>query len=220
MRQPAHEPNDPTRKGQSASECFCFRNKRHHYRIQAFHTRFDAVEWFVHDANSVIRQEASFRKAIEGLVAFTPDSPIADTEARIAALIAHLDDGTEADDISLHGDNRFEIGQREYLILTDAEATDQANENIAESLWAFRQSFLIGFMPDGCEAMEPLLSTFAEKEYEGANEAFRALIEAGAGLDRFKVAATEADGRGHFLSSYDGEENENDDASLFIYRTN
>jgi hypothetical protein len=57
------------------------------------------------------------------------------------------------------------------------------------------------------------------KKCEGANDAILALIEkTDGGLDGFVEEAISADGRGHFLSSYDG--NENHESGFYIYRTN
>lgn len=251
MRQPAHEPNDSTRAGQKACKRVLFRHmgtqSYNRYGVEAIHTRFDAVEWFVFDAEipdkdnhnlaSLIRQDATFAQAIEGLAIFTPEPvpvtvadiakfPQGDTEKRIAALIDHLD-GTSnrimlEDIYPGYAENGFRTGPSdsasEYLILTDEEATEKTNEDIEESLWAFRASFLLDFMPDGLTEHD--LKKVSAAACEDATPIFRALIEAGKGLDAFKVAATDADGRGHFLSTYDGAENKNDDASLFIYQIN
>ena len=56
------------------------------------------------------------------------------------------------------------------------------------------------------------------KKCEGANDAILALIKkTDGGLDGFVEDAISADGRGHFLSSYDGDENEEN--GFYIYRT-
>jgi hypothetical protein len=57
-----------------------------------------------------------------------------------------------------------------------------------------------------------------EKCCEGCNDFFKAIIKGTCGLDKFVEDAIEADGRGHFLAYYDGEENEQGDC--FIYRVN
>ena len=50
---------------------------------------------------------------------------------------------------------------------------------------------------------------------EGINSIVKALI---VDIDEFITDAIDADGRGHFISWYDGREHEQND--LFIYRTN
>lgn len=69
------EKNDPLKKGQFASKKVLF-GEHHRYCVFAVHTRFDAVQWFVNDAETLakdggpetIRQEDSLEAALEGLV--------------------------------------------------------------------------------------------------------------------------------------------------------
>lgn len=68
--------NDPTRKGQLAAPKRLF-GAHHRYAVAPVHTRFDAVQWFVWDAETysapddatpaVIRQAASEEEAVRGL---------------------------------------------------------------------------------------------------------------------------------------------------------
>ena len=65
--------NEPARKGQLASRKVTFGEHRR-YAVAAIHTRFDAVEWFVWDAEvmdgdvpAVIRQEPTLAEALRGL---------------------------------------------------------------------------------------------------------------------------------------------------------
>ena len=67
--------NDPSRKGQLAARKRIF-GDWHRYAVAPVHTRFDAVEWFVWDAEtidpvfggpSVIRQASTEAEAVEGL---------------------------------------------------------------------------------------------------------------------------------------------------------
>ena len=64
------------------------------------------------------------------------------------------------------------------------------------------------------------LSSARSSSDEDANDALTALIEAGSGMEDFIDAAINADGRGHFLASYDGEEIESDCRNVFAYRIN
>lgn len=110
------------------------------------------------------------------------------------------------------------VGRQEYAIGTDSEADDACKEYIKDSAWAFRSSFICEYcnLPQElAEALEALQS----KKCEGANDAILALInKTDGGLDGFADDAISADGRGHFLSSYDG--NENEESGFYIYRTN
>jgi hypothetical protein len=112
----------------------------------------------------------------------------------------------------------FSLGREEYAIGTDSEANLACAEYIKDSAWAFRSSFICEYcnLPQEiAEALEAMQS----KKCEGANDAILALIEkADGGLEGFTEEAISADGRGHFLSGYDGDENESE--GFFIYRIN
>lgn len=127
------------------------------------------------------------------------------TDKKIKALAKFLDcDKDEAENLIEDGD---------YLVLTDHEAEEAAEEYIKESLWAFNADFLSGEtgLPTSVfKALQP--------QCEDANEAILALVESGATLSDFADSAVSTDGRGHFLSPYDGEENTEGD--FFIYRCN
>jgi hypothetical protein len=111
------------------------------------------------------------------------------------------------------------IEDNDYLVLTDEEATEKAEELIGESLWAFNKSFLnchseaISEIPDkDFEAMQGKLC-------ESFNKAVKAMID---DYDHFLEDAINCDGRGHFIASYDSEENEEkiNQTYYYIYRLN
>jgi hypothetical protein len=108
-----------------------------------------------------------------------------------------------------------------YLVLTDEEAEEKVSEEIENSLWAFRASFILGECGLPYE-LEDAIQSFQEKECEGANDAILALVEKTCGLESFVKEAVRADGRGHFLNRYDGNENEEtvNGTTYFIYRQN
>ncbi len=114
-----------------------------------------------------------------------------------------------------YSDSHFEHGTREYLVLTDSEADKMASEQIGESLWAFNPSFLAGETGISQDVFEAIQKN---DKCESNNPAIASIIASTCGLSSFVESATGADGRGHFLSSYDGEENE--EGEFFIYRTN
>lgn len=116
-----------------------------------------------------------------------------------------------------------------YIALTDAEADEKAAENIKESLWAFNASFILsecGLDQSG----EKSLRAMQEKSCESANDFILSLVEKCTSLEDFTSSAISADGRAHFLNTYDGNENEqrtdvfgkNDTADklFYIYRIN
>jgi hypothetical protein len=92
----------------------------------------------------------------------------------------------------------------DYYVLTDSEADEKAAEYIKDSLWAFNASFIIEHSKLPYEAKE-MVQSFQSVKCESANDTIEALIE---DMNEFVQDAIRADGRGHFLSSYDGNENE------------
>lgn len=109
----------------------------------------------------------------------------------------------------------------DYLVLTDEEADEKCAEYIKDSLWAFNANFILGECGLDLSGTDSLRS-MQEKACEGANDFFLSLVEKTCGLDAFVKAAVAADGRGHFLSPYDGEEIEHTDGEqrVYIYRVN
>lgn len=133
------------------------------------------------------------------------------TQTKAEALAAYLDEDVSEDDTASWDENVYQIGNREYLVLTDDEADEYAKRYIEESVWAFNASFLVSYLPEGVgeEVIEAL-----QPQCEDANEAIRSMI--GDRFDEFVEDAISTDGRGHFMNSYDGYENEQGD--FYIYR--
>ena len=108
----------------------------------------------------------------------------------------------------------------EYAIGTDEEADQAVKENIKQSLWAFNAEFIIDHAKVGySDAFAKQLKEMQAKLCEGCNDLVECLIE---DLDEFIDDAIGADGRGHFLSSYSGDENEItiDGETYYAYRLN
>lgn len=114
-------------------------------------------------------------------------------------------------------ENLFDVCGRKYLVLTEEEREKEVTENIKESLWAFNSSFLAG----KTDFPEEVFQALSER-YESGNEGILKLIEKTCGLESLVDAATSADGYGHFLSPYDGEEGEVKEGNewYYIYRIN
>lgn len=147
---------------------------------------------------------------------------ITDTVEKIDILTAYLVANdypeTESDDIQETTWDSFEVHANEYMVLTDGEADNKASEYIKESLWAFNADFIIQNTDLPWEAKE-MIESFQRDKCEGANETIAAMIT---DIDDFIEAAISADGRGHFLNTYDGEENEIfvNGETFYIYRIN
>lgn len=119
--------------------------------------------------------------------------------------------------------NRLELPDgSEYLVLTDEEANDMADEAVKELLWAFNANFILSTCGlNTNQTVAKSLQRMQEEACESCNDFILALIEGTCGLDEFTQEAIYEDGRGHFLSTYDGEEHEINIGSetYYIYRT-
>ncbi len=134
---------------------------------------------------------------------------------KIDALAKFLE--CEPDDLSLekwdqYGLEVYSGNGGEYAIGTDEEADKAVHEEIKSCVWAFNASFLASFTDLPEEVFQAL-----QPQCEGANEAILAIIDK-SGLESFVEQAVSCDGRGHFLSGYDGDEGEA--GEYFVYRTN
>jgi len=112
-------------------------------------------------------------------------------------------DNDDTSYIDLDGD-----ANESYMILTDEEADQKVEDHIRDTLWAFNSGFLVSHTDVDITVIEKLQSL-----YEDSNEAIFSLIK---DFDHFVDDAILSDGRGHFLASYDGAEEEY--LNHFIYR--
>lgn len=124
-------------------------------------------------------------------------------------------------EVSKHDENTFKYEHQEYLVLTDEEAGRLAKEWILDSVWAFNPSFLASH----CEIDEDDIEMIQDNgRCEDNNKIFLRLLN---DPNAFVEDAIKCDGRGHFMSSYDGEEYEffykdstGTSQYYYIYRTN
>lgn len=121
----------------------------------------------------------------------------------------------------INGGRDWDSKEREYLVYTDDEATAAATNYISESLWTFNYEFLA----QNSEAIAAIPARDWSKLQELC-ESINSLVRASLSctLEEFVNNAIDAEntGRGQFLSSYDGEENEVNykGTTFYIYRTN
>ncbi len=126
----------------------------------------------------------------------------------------------EADEIEHIEDDTYIVCRDEYIICDDERADRLTADYIHDSLWAFNASFICNFI-DGLdelqceEGMEAVIKIFQEQKCESANPVILRLV--GNNLEALIQDAIMADGRGHFLSSYDCEEVEIT-GDLYAYR--
>jgi hypothetical protein len=127
-------------------------------------------------------------------------------EASNPALIIALAEkfGCAPKDVIEKWDGEYEIDGIDYLVLTDSEADDKVEEYIEETLWAFTPNFLSDVTGVGSEVFEAIQ---ANGRCEGNNEAIKSILDAtDTSICEVAEEAISWDGRGHFLSPYDGEE--------------
>ena len=127
---------------------------------------------------------------------------------------------------SYYSEYRFDVYGDEYLVIYDDRVYATAYHEISQLLWAFDTDFILDHLKDDikyCDAPVDLdelkagIDIAKEKLCEGANAIIHALID---DLEEFVDDAIAADGRGHFISPYDGEEHEVtvDGETYYIYR--
>ena len=111
--------------------------------------------------------------------------------------------------------NMFELDNgEEYLVLTDQEADEYTTSEIENTLWAFDASWLASYTGLHKAVFEALA-----EGYENSNEAIMVLINNAGSMDDFVQECIYADGRGHFVANYDGEEIELEN-DYYAYRVN
>jgi len=153
--------------------------------------------------------ESNVIKALEPIINQSNDQE----DPRVMALSKYLDLELEPN-ITYESNDIYSFDGEEYMILTDDEADEKVAEYIKDSVWAFNPSFL------SCHSgIDQDVFKLLQEKCESANEAILKLIK---DFDHFVEDAVASDGRGHFLSSYDGYENEqeHDRETYYIYRTN
>lgn len=106
-------------------------------------------------------------------------------------------------DYDHYGLSVIEIDGEEWAVGTDGQANKATFSYIKESLWAFNKTFLADHTGLPVEVFAAL-----QVDCENSNDAIYTLIEKCGDMDSLVSDAVSSDGRGHFLSPYDGEEKE------------
>ena len=134
---------------------------------------------------------------------------------KIKALAEYL--GKSPENLRDNGDHYIQVVDGfEYLVLTEGEADQEVQAYIEDSLWAFNAEFILNIC--GLDSNSNAIDSFRkmqEVSCEGCNDFIRALVDGTCGIEEFAEQAILADGRGQFLSTYDGEEGEQD--GYYIY---
>ena len=111
--------------------------------------------------------------------------------------------GCGVQDIVENGDEEWQIEGVDYYVLTEEEANERVADYIKEALWSFNPSCLADSTGLPIEVFEALADN---DRCESNNEAIESCINMTCGMNEFVKEAVRYDGRGHFLSSYDGDE--------------
>jgi len=106
--------------------------------------------------------------------------------------------------------NTGDLSDLEYFVLTDEEADQKAKEYIKDSIWAFKSSFISSHTGINKDIIKSV-----QEHCESSNEVLLRSIK---DLQKFINEAIATDGRGHFISFYDGHEQE--EGEFYIYRMN
>ena len=137
---------------------------------------------------------------------------IMETMTKQQALANFLE--VEVTDFEINNDEYILPNGDSYFVLTDQEADEYATSEIEYMLWAFDASWLAGYTGLNKAVFEALA-----EGYENSNEAIMALINNAGSMDEFVQDAIDADGRGHFVANYDGDEIELENG-YYAYRVN
>jgi len=144
-----------------------------------------------------------------------------DDSARILAI-------KEAADCTLDEAETF-FDEGDWYAYTDDEADEKCQERIKESLWAFNASFIVNssagygdLTAEETAAAIKAIEAAQQTQCESLNGLIYLIIGGEEGLADFTTDAIRADGRGHFLSQYDGDEYEAtiNGTTYYCYRAN
>ena len=111
-------------------------------------------------------------------------------------------------DYDHYGLSIIDIEGEEWVLGNDTEVDKAVKSYIEETLWAFNKSFL----SDQTGLPEEVFSTL-QQDGESSNDAILSIVEKCGDMDTLVSDAMSSDGRGHFLSPYDGHEKEWGDLS-------
>ena len=109
----------------------------------------------------------------------------------------------EVKDYDHYGLTAIQIDGEEWILGSDTEVNEAVKSYIEETLWAFNKSFLA----NQTGLPEEVFSTL-QQDCESSNDAILSIVEKCGDMDTLVSDAVSSDGRGHFLSPYDGHEKE------------
>lgn len=133
--------------------------------------------------------------------------------------VLQLDEDEEIEDAMYFEDEEFisiDVGLRTYAVLNDEQAFDLVVEEIEENLWTFQSWFLSNVTGIDTIVFDAIQNNNGE---DSNNEAIKSLLDAvDVSIDSVAEQAIIADGLGHFIAQYDGEEIPTEYQDYSIYR--
>jgi hypothetical protein len=130
---------------------------------------------------------------------------------------ANYDDATQ-ETYDYYGLDVWSIAGADYAVGTDEDCDTAAAAYISDSVWAFNADWLCNFL-DLPDELAHAIASWQKRESESANEGLLKLVQRLSSVTDLCDVACREDGRGHFLSPYDGDEIELAD-NCYAYRVN
>jgi len=131
------------------------------------------------------------------------------TNEKIKALaeLLNIDENEVSEDGELYKTKDHSV----YFVLTEEEANEQMSVTVKESLWTFYPEFLSQTTGERLSVVK----AYCDLDEDG-NSYIEEVINKTIGMENFVNKVVKVDGRGHYLSPYNGEENEMN--GFFIYQ--
>ena len=139
------------------------------------------------------------------------DMHVTNDKEQFIALLYHL----TANEGQQDWDDVDNMIDKDYLVLTDNEADEMVGDYIEETVGMFNPSFLSDYT--GIDE-----DVFVTLQEAGKYDTVKQIVLRNDKSGAFALAAVQADGRGHFLATYDFNEHEVtvNDTTYYIYRVN
>lgn len=145
------------------------------------------------------------------------------TDKKIAALAEYF--GIAPERISKNNNENiyntcmYLIDDNRFYVADEREADKLARAFILEDIWSFRPEFILDHSKALQEGGSQAVSAFKQMQEvmcENCTPIVKALID---DIDRFVKDAIAIEGRGHFISLYDGEEHEKNGIKIYFIDT-
>lgn len=183
--------------------------KRAYPDVNFFSSEVEEVAYYVETTNTTELPPVTIeqvRPHAEDLIEYSD---------QVLALAAFKELNADEVSVSNYDGAVLKVEGEEWLVLTNEEATERAEAYIRDSLWAFNPSFIKHYMPLKNEKVIAMI----QEACEDCNEEILDMV--GNNLQALMDDAIDADGRGHFMNTYDGNEyiETVGNMAYYLYRT-